>query len=726
MQKMGKAGMILGPSVLGSYSVFASRVFPLSGINVLETFSIFGLMICIFQIGVKMDPMVIMKSGKKALAVGILSFVLPNALARLTTFALKHNLSLDKEMSNVLPHVVMLLSMTSFPVVACFLDEFEILNSEIGRLACSSSMVSEICYWSVMSFNYTVTSLEEMSPETLVGFFLSNGLLMSIIVFGIRPGALWIVQNSPEGRPVKEIYIFAVFVALLICGLLGEVTGLTALFTSFFLGLVIPDGPPLGAALSDTLDCFGSVLLMPVFFTACGLRMNVFSIQNLENVGVIHLVVLVSLFGKVVGSILPPLLCRMPFRDALTLGLIMNCKGTIELVILISWKVHNVMNDESFTIMIVSLILETGFISPLVKAIYNPSRKFLACKRRTILHLRNDEELRILACIHGLENAQAILDLILVSNPTHQSPINLIVLHLIKLVGRSSPLLIAHQPRERSFSYKTLSEQIFSAFRKLAKHFGDRIIINCYKGISPYTTMYNDVCSLALDKRTIFIIIPFHRQGMVGEGLKSSHAIRQLNKNVLDKAPCTVGVLIDNGTIRSSHNFSHLALHRVVVLFFGGADDREALAFAARVSEQDRILVTLFHFSSSKEIVGTTARSKMLDTKFSSEFKLKASQNNRISCQDKVVMDCRDLICVLKSLENAYDLVMVGRRHAESWLMSDVRQWNKWQGDLGAVGDFLASFDHESGTSILVVQQQTRLWGLRDPEESMHLRRVKI
>uniref|UniRef100_A0A0A0KEG4 Cation/H+ exchanger transmembrane domain-containing protein n=1 Tax=Cucumis sativus TaxID=3659 RepID=A0A0A0KEG4_CUCSA len=261
-------------------------------------------MLFIFQIGVKRHPMVIVKSGKKALPVGILSFILPNALTRLTSFVLKNFLSLDKEMSSVLPHVVMLLSMTSFPVVACFLDEFEILNSDIGRLTCSSSMVCEICFWSVVSFSYVVTSFEEMSPETSLGFFLSNGLLMSLIVFGIRPGALWVVQNSPEGKPVKEIYIYAVFVALLICGLL--------------------DGPPLGAALTDMLDCFVSVLLMPIFFIACGLRMNVFSIQNLENDA---------------------------FRDALTLGLIMNCKG-IELVILISWKVQNVMNDESFTIMI--------------------------------------------------------------------------------------------------------------------------------------------------------------------------------------------------------------------------------------------------------------------------------------------------------------------------------------------------------------------------------------
>ncbi|CAK9314607.1 unnamed protein product [Citrullus colocynthis] len=358
--------------------------------------------------------MVIVKSSKKALAVGILSFVLPNALARLTTFALKHFLSMDKEILNVLPQVVMLLSMTSFPVVACFLDEFEILDSEIGRLACSSSMVCDICYWSVVSFNYTITSLEEMSPETSLGSFLSNGLLMSLILFGIRPGAIWMVENSPEGKPVKEIYVFAVFVALLICGLLGEVTGLTALARSIFLGLVILDGPPLGAALSDRRDCFVSVLLVPVFFTACALRLNVLNIQKLENVGIIHLVAFVALFGKVVGSILPPLLCRMPFRDALALGHIMSRQFWISF-----WYL----------------------IQPI------------------------------------------------------RAPLIWFVLHLIKLVGRFSPLLIAHQPRGRLFSYKTLSEQIFSAFRKLEEHFGDRIIINCYKGISPYTTMYNDVCS---------------------------------------------------------------------------------------------------------------------------------------------------------------------------------------------------------------------------------------
>ena len=61
------------------------------------------------------------------------------------------------------------------------------------------------------------------------------------------------------------------------------------------------------------------------------------------------------------------------------------------------------------------------------------------------------------------------------------------------------------------------------------------------------------------------------------------------------------------------------------------------------MSEQDRIMVTLFHFSSSEEIVGSTASGKMLDTKLLSEFKLKTSQNNRISCQYKVVMDGGDI-----------------------------------------------------------------------------------
>lgn len=75
-------------------------------------------------------------------------------------------------------------------------------------------------------------------------------------------------------------------------------------------------------------------------------------------------------------------------------------------------------------------------------------------------------------------------------------------------------------------------------------------------------------------------------------------------------------------------------------------------------------------------------------------------------------------------MESCYDLVMVGRRHADSKLMSEIRKWK--HGELGVIGEILASLNIGAKTSILVVQQQTRFWGSRDPEESTHLRKEDI
>ena len=334
--------MILGPSILGHNTLFASKMFPARGRTVLDTLSVFGFMLFIFLIGVKMDPTMVLKSGRKALAIGILGFFVPYALAGLVALIIRHVLPLDNEVKSILPLVVAIQSMTSFPVIACFLSELKILNSEIGRLASSSSIICDVFHWSIFSMRFVSKVAADRSITTSLGSFMSGTLLVTVIVFGIRPAALWAIRHTPEGKPVKEIYIFFFLVALMGCGLIGEVIGLSALFASFILGLVIPDGPPLGAALVERLDCFVSVLLMPIFFTNCGLSTDVFAIQNLRNAGAILLVVFASFVGKIIGTILPPLFCRMPFRDALSLALIMNSKGILEVAMLTNLKKEKV------------------------------------------------------------------------------------------------------------------------------------------------------------------------------------------------------------------------------------------------------------------------------------------------------------------------------------------------------------------------------------------------
>ncbi|XP_015575244.1 cation/H(+) antiporter 15 [Ricinus communis] len=718
-------GVVLGPSVLGHNSNFAEKVFPTKGRTILETLSIFGFMLFLFLIGVKTDPSIIFRSGKRVYAIGAVAFCIPYALAAFARLVLCHLLSLSQSTCKVLQLVVKLQSLTAFPVIATFLAELRILNSEIGRLASSSSMICDLCFWFTMSMSYAADIAIAKSLKTSMGSFLSAILLLSLIVFGIRPAALWAIRRTPEGKPVKEIYTFIALVALMGCVFIGEVIGIDALISSFLVGLVIPDGPPLGAALVERLDCFVSVLLTPIFFTLCGLKTNVFTIQKWKTVGAIQLVFLVGFFGKLIGTMLPPLFCRIPFRDALSLGLIMNSRGIVELILINDWRTANVLNDEGFAIMIISVVVVTGVISPLVKTLYDPSRRFLAYRRRTIQHHRRNQELRILACIHSQDNVQTLMTLLNASNATKEEPIGLFVLHLIKLTGRASSLLTAYRPRDKPSPCPTQSERIFNAFNRFGQESCGHVTVHCYKGISPRATMHNDVCSLALEHRISLIIVPFHRECINGKMI-DFHVYRHLNRNVLDKAPCSVGILLDRGNPRKSPFLhSETSAYRVALLFFGGADDREALAYAGRMSKNPCVLVTLLHFKISIPVTEGTARSKMLDCEILDEFRFNAQWNERASYIEEVVIDSKDVLASIGAMDNAYDLVMVGKRHGDSKLMSELERWNHDK-ELGPVGEIVAARDCKLGASILVVQQQTRVWGMRDPEENITERYINI
>lgn len=386
------------------------------------------------------------------------------------------------------------------------------------------------------------------------------------------------------------------------------------------------------------------------------------------------------------------------------------------------------ITEECYAILIISVVVMTGVISPIVKLLYDPSRRYIAFRRRTILHSSHNDELRILACVHSQENVRGIFTLLQVSKPTIESHIDLVVLHLVKLVGQSSSLLVPHRYRDNPSLNPSQSEQIFNAFKQFEQQNHEVLFVHCYKGISPYATMHNDVCSLALEKRTILIIVPFHKQWTFGKRVETCYAHRHLNNNVLENAPCSVGIFIDRGNMNKSRFLIELpSQYQVAVLFFGGADDREALAYARRMSRHPSVTLTVIRFittSGSSEIVGGSERSTMLDAEILNYFKYKNHSHNRVSYRELAVNNASDLISIASSMGSSYNLIMVGRHHRDSRIMLQLKNWIPKCGEIGAVGEILASSDFKGEASVLVVQQQKRLWGLRDPEESTHLRRI--
>lgn len=210
--------------------------------------------------------------------------------------------------------------------------------------------------------------------------------------------------------------------------------------------------------------------------------------------------------------------------------------------------------------------------------------------KRSIQKSGLEAEFRVLVCIHRPSNVLAIINLLEASHPNMKSPMSVYVVHLVELTRRASVMLIVHNTNTRSSggtrtgtaanTAQAQSDQIIIAFESFQQHYLEHIAKQPLTTISPYSTMHDDICGLGQDKRSAFIIIPFHKQQGADTKMEAINpAFQTMNQNVLANSPCSVGILVDRGLSAASLT-SNQATHHFVVLFFSGAEDREALAYA--------------------------------------------------------------------------------------------------------------------------------------------------
>ncbi|XP_043703805.1 cation/H(+) antiporter 15-like [Telopea speciosissima] len=663
-----------------------------------------------------MDPGLIKKSGKKAFAIGISVVMVSLLLSRLAFFLIVKSINPNPTMTHSLPFVGIAEAMISFPVIAHYLTELKIANSDYGRLAMSSSMISGLFSAGLL----TSISLFKPGPHTVEDTVLHylekiavTVLLIGVILLVFRPTLLWMIRRYSTGENVNQVFILGVLVTVMMSGFISEHIGQHVILGPLLVGMAIPAGPPLGSALVKRLELIIMWMLMPLYLVKNGLCIDVFAISFSE-FAIVEIVILSSCLGKFFGAFFPSLYFRMPLKDALSLGLIMNVQGVLEVTVYRMMNRKKLIDKNSFMVMCISMVVITGVITPLIRAVYDPSRRYVAYKRRTILQLKPNAELRVLACIHNGNHIPAMMNLIEVSNHSQLNPIGVYVLHLVELIGRLTTLLISHDERYKTppSNVGTLSERVVVAFRNYGKNHTSSLTVQSFTSISSYETMGDDVCTLALNKRVTLIIIPFYEQWTCSGVLLGSSPcrMRSMNSNVLDKAPCSVAVLVDHGRLRS---YKHSKEFYVAVFFLGGADDREALAYAARMSENPKVNLTVIRFLPLLQEASVNGDDYMKETKLDNivvaDFRIKMVGNKRVTYKEEVINDGVMTVNFIRSMESDYQLIMVGRRHDEqSPLMVGLAEWNNEETKLlGPIGDYLASPDFRGNATALVVQQQT-------------------
>ncbi|KAF0924096.1 hypothetical protein E2562_008420 [Oryza meyeriana var. granulata] len=747
------AGILLGPSALGRNKAYLRAVFPPWSAPVLESVASLGLLFFLFLVGLELDLRSVRRSGRRAFAIAAAGISLPFACGVGVAFVLRRELP-GAAQAGYAPFLVFMgvaLSITAFPVLARILAELKLLTTPIGETALAAAAFNDVAAWVLLALAVAISgSGDHRSPIISLWVLLSGAAFVAVWMLAVKPAMAWVARRS-DGQGGGEVWVAVTLAGVLVSGLATDMIGIHAIFGAFVFGLTVPKDGEFAGRVTERVEDLVSELLLPLYFASSGLKTDVATIRGGGAWGMLALVIATACAGKIVGTFAVAMACGMSAREAVVLGVVMNTKGLVELIVLNIGRERKVLDEETFAILVLMALVTTFVTTPTVMAIYKPARNAGRRLHHRKLHgpsapsspsaaaaTAGAKELRVLACIHGGHDVPALINLIETIRG-HTQPrrlVKLFILRMVELTERTSSILMARAARRNGVPFLrprrggvgVPHDQVDVAFDTYAQL--GHVHVRSMTAVSALHTMHDDVAAVAEDKRVSLIVLPFHkRHPGHGHGDDLGPEWRAVSRRILREAPCSVAVLVDRGFGGGEQVCSEQVAHGVCVVFFGGPDDREALELAGRMAEHPGVQVTVVRFVDGKagtdeqaEVTLRPSSTKNADKSYTFSTAFVDSHNEKeldeaavaefrqrmgpmVRYEERVVAGnvIEEVVSIGKSRE--YGLVVVGKGRLPSAMVAELAVRAAEHPELGPIGDALASAGHGVTSSVLVVQQ---------------------
>lgn len=369
-QVMGEivAGIFLGPSLLGWFAPDVSAIlFPSDSLGPLNALGQVGAILFIFLVGLKLNLATVWERGRVVLVIAHASFAVPLILGTGLAIYLYPSLS-D---TGVTPTVFALfigvaMGVTALPVLARILEESRLSETPIGTVALAIAALKDVMAWCLLAGVMTLhahTAVPEASVLTLIatGFFV-------FVMLSLVPRAFHLLEVRYRhcGRLTDDM------LALMLLTMVGsawitESLGVHALFGAFLAGVALPKGPDFVSEVSAKLEGVTTAILLPIFFASTGLRTSFGLIHGTDLWIYFGLILLVAVVGMWGGTTLSARFAGMSWAESTTIGVLMNTRGLMEIVILTIGRDIGVISSTMFAMMLLMALATTCMTAPLLR-----------------------------------------------------------------------------------------------------------------------------------------------------------------------------------------------------------------------------------------------------------------------------------------------------------------------------------------------------------------------
>jgi Kef-type K+ transport system membrane component KefB len=308
--------------------------------------------------------------GRAATVISQVSIIVPFISGLLLAFYLYPRLS-DRSVNftGFALFMSIAMSITAFPVLARILTERDLLRSSVGAVAITCAAVDDVTAWIILAGIIVIVRASSL-PLPLWMTLAGLGAFVLVMLVLVRRALQKLVALYERRNGLTHDILAVILLTALVSGWVTEFLGVHALFGAFLAGAVMPRNEEFSRELLRRFEALIVILLLPLYFAFTGLRSSFFLIADAQMWFYCAVIIALAIIGKLGGSMVAARINGMSWRESAAVGVLMNTRGLVELVILNIGLDLGILSPALFSIMVLMALVTTFMTSPLLSLIY--------------------------------------------------------------------------------------------------------------------------------------------------------------------------------------------------------------------------------------------------------------------------------------------------------------------------------------------------------------------